>query len=91
MVVENRKPTIKEQIEERFGSINKFLDDKFLEMKRIGISRSYVYSLINNELCNPTVEIMNKLSELTGIPYEEISNEYCVRYRDQQSDCQYAD
>lgn len=91
MVVENKKPTIKEQIEERFGSINKFIDDNYLELKRIGISRSYIYSLINKEYCNPTVEIMSKLSELTSIPYEDISNEYCVRYRDQQSSSQYTD
>lgn len=90
-MVENRKQTIKERIESKYESINKFIDDNHAELKRLGISRTYLYKLLNNEECNPTMYIMYKLSLLTNIPLEDIVNEYSMRYRDQQSSSQHTD
>jgi DNA-binding XRE family transcriptional regulator len=78
-MVTNNRPTIKERIEKEFGSINKFVDANYTEL---GISRTYLYSLLNKEECNPTINILIKLSILTKIPVEEIFNEYSMRYRD---------
>lgn len=82
MVEDVKNLTIKERIKKEHGSINKFVD---LNYTKLGISRSYLYSLLNKKTCNPSVGIMVRLSDLTKIPYEDISNEYCMRYRDQQS------
>lgn len=85
MVTDNR-PTLKEKIEKEFGTINKFVEANYA---KLGMSRTYLYALLNKEECNPTVHILNKLSELTKIPVEEIFNEYSMRYRDKQSNDQY--
>ena len=78
-MVTNNRPTIKERIEKEFGSINKFVDANYT---KLGISRTYLYALLNKEECNPTINILIKLSILTKIPVEEIFNEYSMRYRD---------
>ena len=75
----NNTPTIKERIEKEFGSINKFVDTNYT---RLGISRTYLYALLNKEECNPTISILAKLSVLTKIPLEDILHEYSMRYRD---------
>ena len=88
MVEDVKKLTVKERIEKEYKTINNFVDSNYT---KLGISRTYLYALLNKETCNPTVEIMVKLSELTKIPYEDISNEYCMRYRNKQSSSQYSD
>lgn len=88
MVEETKHQTIKERIEREFGTINKFVDIHYTEL---GVSRSYLYSLINNEVCNPTIAIMIRLANLTKIPLEDIVYEYSVRYRNKQSSSQYTD
>ena len=81
-MVTNNRPTIKDRIEKEFGSINKFVDANYT---KLGISRTYLYSLLNkNEECNPTINILVRLSVLTKIPVEEIFNEYSMRYRKKQ-------
>jgi DNA-binding XRE family transcriptional regulator len=80
-MVTNNRPTIKERIEKEFGSINKFVDANYT---KLGISRTYLYSLLNKEECNPTINILIKLSILTKIPVEEIFDEYSMRYRNGQ-------
>ncbi len=80
-MVTNNRPTMKERIEKEFGSINKFVDANYT---KLGISRTYLYSLLNKEECNPTINILIKLSILTKIPVEEIFNEYSMRYRNGQ-------
>ena len=82
----NNRPTIKEKIEKEFGSINKFVDANYT---KLGISRTYLYSLLNKEECNPTINILIKLSALTKIPVEEIFNEYSMRYRNGKPSDQY--
>ena len=77
-MVTNNRPTIKERIEKEFGSINKFVDANYT---KLGLSRTYLYSLLNKEESNPTVNILVKLSVLTKIPVEEIFDEYSMRYR----------
>ena len=86
-MIKNR-PTIKERIEKEFGSINKFVDTNYT---RLGISRTYLYALLNKEECNPTVSILAKLSILTKIPLEDILYEYSMRYRDGQPSDQHED
>ena len=78
-MVTNNRPTVKGRIEKEFGSINKFVDANYT---RLGISRTYLYSLLNKEECNPTIGVLVKLSVLTKIPLEEITDEYSMRYRD---------
>lgn len=87
-MVTNNRPTIKERIEKEFGSINKFVDANYT---RLGISRTYLYSLLNKEECNPTITILIKLSKITKIPLEEIFYEYSMRYRDGESSDQHND
>ena len=87
-MVTNNRPTIKERIEKEFGSINKFVDANYA---RLGISRTYLYSLLNKEECNPTITILIKLSKLTKIPVEEIFYEYSMRYRDGEPSAQHND
>jgi DNA-binding XRE family transcriptional regulator len=87
-MVTNNRPTIKERIEKEFGSINKFVDANYA---RLGISRTYLYSLLNKEECNPTITILIKLSKLTKIPVEEIFYEYSMRYRDGEPSDQHND
>lgn len=85
-MVTNNRPTIKEKIEKEFGSINKFVDANYT---KLGISRTYLYALLNKEECNPTVYTLNRLSELTKIPVEEIFDEYSMRYRNGKPNGQY--
>lgn len=87
-MVTNNRPTIKERIEKEFGSINKFVDANYT---KLGISRTYLYSLLNKEECNPTINILVRLSILTKIPVEEIFDEYSMRYRNEQPNDQYND
>jgi hypothetical protein len=86
-MIKNR-PTVKERIEKEFGSINKFVDTNYT---RLGISRTYLYALLNKEECNPTVSILARLSVLTKIPLEDILYEYSMRYRDGQPSDQHED
>lgn len=86
MVTNNNRPTIKERIEKEFGSINKFVDANYT---KLGISRTYLYSLLNKEECNPTINILIRLSVLTKIPVEEIFDEYSMRYRNGKPSDQY--
>ena len=86
MVINNNRPTIKERIEKEFGSINKFVDANYT---KLGISRTYLYSLLNKEECNPTINILIRLSVLTKIPVEEIFDEYSMRYRNGKPSDQY--
>ena len=86
MVTNNNRPTIKERIEKEFGSINKFVDANYT---KLGISRTYLYSLLNKEECNPTINILVRLSVLTKIPVEEIFDEYSMRYRNGKPSNQY--
>lgn len=86
MVTNNNRPTIKERIEKEFGSINKFVDANYT---KLGISRTYLYSLLNKEECNPTINILVRLSVLTKIPVEEIFDEYSMRYRNGKPSDQY--
>jgi hypothetical protein len=88
MVEDVKKLTIKERIEKDYKSINNFVEANY---QILGISRTYLYALLNKETCNPSVGIMLKLSEITKIPYEEISNEYCMRYRNKQSSSEHSD
>lgn len=83
MITNNNRPTIKERIEKEFGSINKFVDANYT---KLGISRTYLYSLLNKEECNPTINILVRLSVLTKIPVEEIFDEYSMRYRNKKSE-----
>lgn len=85
-MVTNNRPTIKERIEKEFGSINKFVDANYT---KLGISRTYLYSLLNKEECNPTINILIRLSVLTKIPVEEIFDEYSMRYRNGKPSDQY--
>lgn len=70
--------TIKTRIEQKFGTINKFIDSVFNETT---LSRTYLYKLINNTDTNPTMETMIELARITEIPLEEIIDEYSNRYR----------
>lgn len=71
--------TIKERIEQEYGTINKFVDTVY---NKTNISRTHLYKLINNdEATNPTMETMVELSRITRIPLEEIIHEYSDRYR----------
>ena len=85
-MVTNNRQTIKERIEKEFGSINKFVDANYT---KLGISRTYLYSLLNKEECNPTINILVRLSVLTKIPVEEIFDEYSMRYRNGKPSDQY--
>ena len=85
-MITNNRPTIKERIEKEFGSINKFVDANYT---KLGISRTYLYSLLNKEECNPTINILIRLSILTKIPVEEIFDEYSMRYRNGKPSDQY--
>ncbi len=69
---------IKTRIEQKFGTINKFIDSVFNETT---LSRTYLYKLINNTEANPTMETMIELARITEIPLEEIIDEYSNRYR----------
>ena len=71
--------TIKTKVEQKFGTINKFVDSVF---NKTTLSRTYLYKLINNTDANPTMETMIELARITEIPLEEIVNEYSNRYRD---------
>ncbi len=70
---------IKSSVEERYGSINKFIEEKASQMR---MSRTHMYKLLNGEDVNPTLETLRELAELTEIPIGDILNEYSMRYRD---------
>jgi DNA-binding XRE family transcriptional regulator len=86
-MVNNNRPTIKDRIEKEFGSINKFVDANYT---KLGMSRTYLYSLLNKEESNPTINILIKLSLVTKIPVEEIFDEYSMRYRNGQPSDQHS-
>lgn len=87
-MIANNKPSVKERIEKEFGSINKFVDANYTQL---GISRTYLYSLLNKEECNPTINVLVRLSTLTKIPLEEILHEYSLRYRNGEPSDQHND
>lgn len=82
------RKTLKERIEERYGSINKFIDSVQGSMT---VSRTHMYKIIQNQNVNPTVETLIEVSELTDIPLEEILNEYSTRHRDRKPSDQHED
>lgn len=84
----DNKLTIKEKIEKEFGSINRFVDMHYAKM---GISRTYLYELLNNQECNPTICTLIRLSNITNIPVEELFDEYHMRYRNRWSCDQHTD
>lgn len=88
---DSKQLTIKDRIENEYGSINRFIDCNYLKLKKEGISRTHIYALLNNTSCNPTVDMMVRLSKITGIPYEDIANEYSMRYRDERSSSEHTD
>ena len=73
--------TLKERIIKEYGSINKFVDHVAPRMK---MSRTHLYSLLNKETSNPTIETLHELSELTNVPLEEVICEYSMRYRNKK-------
>jgi transcriptional regulator with XRE-family HTH domain len=77
---------LKEVIEEKYGSINKFVDQSYLS---VGLSRTRLYNLIKLDSINPTIRTIIKLSEVTGIPEEELFNEYVRRYRNSRATSQH--
>ena len=87
-MVTNNRPSIKERIEKEFGSINKFVDANYTQL---GMSRTYLYALLNKEECNPTINVLVRLSVLTKIPLEEILHEYSMRYRNGEPSDQHND
>ena len=74
--------TVKEKIIGMYGSLNKFADEKH---RQLGISRTSLYRLVNDEKANPTMSSIAKLAELIDMPLEEVIHEYCSRYRDQRT------
>lgn len=72
--------SIKKKITDEYGTINKFADAVAGKMK---MSRTHLYKLINKSDVNPTIETLKELSFLTGIPLEEILDEFSHdRHRD---------
>ena len=84
--MEEHRLTLKEKIEKEHGSINKFVDANYT---KLGISRTYFYSLLNGTAFNPTIDVLNRLSILTKIPMEELFDEYSMRYRNGKPSDQY--
>ena len=84
--MEEHRLTLKEKIEKEHGSINKFVDANYT---KLGISRTYFYSLLNGTAFNPTIDVLNRLSILTKIPMEELFDEYSMRYRNKKSESEH--
>ena len=81
--MENREGLIKNIIMEKYGSINKFVDEHYTEL---GMSRTHIYALLNYSIKNPGVHTLEKLSKLLDLPKEVVINDYLDRYRDRGSE-----
>ncbi len=71
------KPTIKDIIIERYGSI-----DNFMVESNIDLGRAYLFRLLNNEEVNPTILAIMKLAKALGMDPKDIASEYSNRHRD---------
>ena len=78
--------SIKEQVIEKYGSINNFIEENYTKMKT---SRTHMYKLINQEDANPTVATMVELAQLLNIPEEAVFNEYSNRHRNKRPEGQH--
>jgi len=68
---------IKDEIVEKYGSINNFLAQKVKEFNgELPIAREHIYKLINHEVPNPGIKSLNILADLVGIPREKVYKEY---------------
>ena len=68
---------VKDQIVEKYGSVNAFLDAKTKELQGVlPLSRPYLYKLINHEIVNPGIKTLNILADMLGIEREKVYNEY---------------
>ena len=61
------KKTLKDIIEDKYGSV-----DKMIEETNTEISRPYLYQLVNKTHNNPSKNVLKELSTLLDIPVEEV-------------------
>lgn len=77
--MENNVKTIEQIIIERYGSINKFIDTKTIELKgELPASRQHLYQLITHNVNNPGIKTLNALADLLGIEKEIVYKEYSL-------------
>lgn len=69
--------SLKELIEQKFGTINKFVD---VVAKFTSISRTHLYKLINMEVENPGYKTLLEFSNISGIPLEKILELYKEKF-----------
>jgi hypothetical protein len=65
--------TLKELVEQKFGTINKFVD---VVHNFTTISRTHLYKLINIEVENPGYKTLLEFSTISGIPLQKILELY---------------
>lgn len=69
--------TLKELIEERFGSINNFIALKLKEYGgQLPLTREYIYKIINHEVANPGIKSLVYVADMAGVPREDVYKEF---------------
>jgi len=59
--------TLKELIEDKYGSI-----DKLIKETDVQLSRTYLYSLVYDDTVNPSLEVMQELSKVLEVEVKDI-------------------
>jgi len=75
--MEQTLSTLKERIEKKYGSVNKFIDKKLIDCKgELPFTRTHLYKLINHEVPNPGIKTLSELSALVDEPLNIIIEEF---------------
>ena len=74
---------IKAKIEEKYGTVNKFLDENH---HKLSISRTHFYKLISNDDdVNPTLKTMLEISDILELNENDVIKVYVKKIRNAQS------
>lgn len=73
---------IKNKIEEKYGTVNKFFDENHY---KLSISRTHLYKLISNDNdVNPTLKTLLEIADILNLSETEVIKIYIKKIRSAQ-------
>ena len=78
---------IKTKIEEKYGTVNKFLDENH---HKLSISRTHLYKLISNDDdVNPTLKTLLEIADILNLKEQDVINVFIKKIKThQEKKCQ---
>jgi hypothetical protein len=75
----------KNEVKEKYGSINKYCIENETLLNEAGISRATFYGMFNGRIKNPTKDNLIAFAQISTIPLEEVINVFIIGHRDSGS------